>query len=106
VLNALRQHLQTSASETACLGADESRLLEEINRGPTEDEWRRYHELVERRRTEQLTGGEHNELVAISDRVEQFNTRRIECLIELARLRGTTLPKLMDDLGIPPPPVI
>ena len=106
VANALREHLQTAKSTVPRLSAAESRLLGEINRGLSEQQWKRYQELIEKRRAEQLSNDEHAELIAISDLVERVNGRRIECLTQLAALRGTTLPKLMEQLGIEPAPVI
>ena len=106
VANALREHLQAASSAVPHLTADESRLMGEINQGPTEQQWERYRELIEKRRAERLSKEEHAELITISDLVERLNVRRIECLTQLAALRGTTLPKLMEQLGIEPAPVI
>jgi hypothetical protein len=39
-------------------------------------------------------------LIEISDQIEQANARRIQYLIELATLRGTSLEAVMQDLGI------
>ena len=106
VANALRVHLQAASSAVPHLSADESRLLGEINQGLSEQQWKRYRELIEKRRAEQLSPEEHAELITISDLVERLNVRRMECLTQLAALRGTTLPKLMEQLGIEPAPVI
>lgn len=106
VANALNERLRPSKSNTPCLSANESRLIEVINRGLSEQEWNRYYELIEKRRSESLTVDEGNELIETSKHIEQLNVRRIECLAELAQLRGTTLPKLMEQLGIVSPPVI
>jgi len=106
VANALREHLQAVGSAVPHLSAEESRLLGEINQGLSEQQWERYRELIEKRRAEQLSHEEHAELITISDLVERLNLRRIECLTQLAALRDTTLPKLMEQLGIEPAPVI
>ncbi len=106
VVNTLRDRLQSSADVVPTLGADQSRLLAEINRGLSEAEWNRYHQLIDKRRAERLNDEERNELTATANRVEQLNVRRVECLAELARLRETTLPKLMEQLGIVSPPVV
>lgn len=60
-----------------------------------------YHHLIARRRDETLTEHEQQELIAISDQIEAANVRRIEHLAALARLRGTTVRELMEELGIP-----
>lgn len=116
VLTALRERLGAVAdgaiSEAAiteqapCLSAEESRLLGEINEGLSQEEWQRYYDLVAKRRAEQITAEELAELVAASDRIEQLNVRRIERLVELARVRNTTLPLLMEQLKITAPSVI
>lgn len=103
---ALREHLHSTQSSPSCLSADESQLIEEINRGLTEDDWTRYHELIEKRRAEKLSDDERNELGATAERVESLNVRRMQCLAELARLRDTTMTTLMEQLGIVSPPVI
>jgi hypothetical protein len=102
VVETLRQHLRAVSTDPPCLSPAESRLLEEINQGFSEWDWSRYRHLIENRRTEQLTAEEQAELVALSDRLEQLNVRRLEVLLELAKLRNTTLPILMDQLGLQP----
>ena len=83
----------------------ESGLLEKINRGLASDVDRRFSELVAKRRAETLNPGEHQELLELIDGVEQWQADRLESLVELAQLRGTSLQALMADLGIEPPPV-
>ncbi len=85
------------------LSEAESRLLEQINLGLSQEDWERYHKLIAKRRAETLTHDEQQELIALSDRIEEANARRIEYLVELARLRGTTLDELMGQLGIKAP---
>lgn len=101
----LRQHLRPALTAPPCLSAAESRLFDEINQGFSERDWGRYRQLIEKRRAEQLTPEQHVELMALSDRSERLNVRRLELLRELARLRNTTLPALMDQLGLQPAPV-
>ncbi|MCY2991272.1 MAG: hypothetical protein NTY19_25870 [Planctomycetota bacterium] len=105
VVETLRQHLGPALTHPPCQSAAESKLFDEINQGLSEWDWSRYRQLIEKRRAEQLTAEEHVELTAISDRVEELNVRRLELLSELARLRNTTLPTLMDQLGLQPDPV-
>ena len=105
VLETLRQRLRPPATEPPCLSAAESRLFDEINRGFSEGDWNRYRQLIEKRRAEQLRPEELVELTSLSDRMERLNVRRLELLSQLARLRNTTLPALMDQLGLHPVPV-
>jgi len=82
------------------LAAREADLLERINSSLAHVDWERYHALIARRRAETLTTEEQSELIAISDRIEVANVARIEHLAELARLRGTTVDALIDELGL------
>lgn len=81
----------------------ESELLQNINLGFSEEWWQRYHALVAKRRAETLTPSEHQELFEKSDQLELANARRIANLIELAKLRNTSLDVLMRDLEIASP---
>ncbi|MCI0397381.1 MAG: hypothetical protein L0322_20930 [Chloroflexi bacterium] len=65
----------------------------------------RYDELVAKLRAETLTPKEHEELLQLTDQVEQFEAQRVKHLIELASLRHVSLEQLMTDLGIHPPDV-
>jgi len=81
----------------------EARLLQEINQGLPETTWRRYHELVARRRDSTLTADEHEELKSLTDSVELAHSRRMERLADLARLRGVSLDESMAELGLRDP---
>ena len=61
------------------------------------------HALIAKRCAETLTSQEQATLIEISDQIEQANARRIQYLIELANLRGTSLETLMQKLGIEAP---
>lgn len=65
--------------------------------------WEHYHALLAKRRAETLTPQEQATLIEISDQIEQANARRIQYLIELASLRGTSLEAVMQELGIEVP---
>ena len=106
VLNLLRERLENATASGRCLSESESELLDEINRGLSADEWKRYRKLIEKRQAEQIGDDERLELEATSNRLEEMNERRIECLAQLAKLRDTSLSTLMEQLGIKHPPVI
>ena len=104
ILSTLRERLAGVRRATAPrLTADEAALLREINRGLPTETWQHYGELKAKRRAETLTPAEHAELIALSDQIEEMNVRRMESVIELARLRQTSVDALMDDLGIKSP---
>jgi hypothetical protein len=106
ILDAVRARLARESSQSPHLDAQQSRLLEEINRGLSQAEWSRYYALVSKRQAEVLTSDEHAELASLTSRIEELNAHRMERIVELARLRGTSLPELLDQLGITPPAVI
>lgn len=83
------------------LTSNETALLVRINAQPAESESARYAELALKRDAETLTPDEHQELIALGDRIEALDVDRIEALAELARMRRTTLAELMQQLEIP-----
>ena len=87
------------------LSESETVLLQKINRGLPAGLDQRYRELVAKRRAETLSASEHTELLELTEDVEKWQAERVRHLIDLARIRGTTLSELMDELGIESPPV-
>lgn len=86
------------------LGVDETELLLQINRASLESaQQARFDALAAKRQAEAIEPAELHELIQLTDLAEQRDAERLEALIELARLRGTTVPALMDALGIRPP---
>lgn len=83
------------------LSRPESELLQRINEGLPEETWQQYHDLVAKRRAEALTPEQHQTLIALSDQVEMDYAQRLERVLQLARLRGTSLEEQMQTLGIP-----
>jgi len=81
----------------------ESDLLLKINEGVPSGVQARYNELIAKRRAETLTPDEYEELLRLTRQVEKLETRRVEYLAKLARLRGTSMTALMKNLGIRPP---
>lgn len=82
------------------LSTEESRLLEKINQGLPPDLQQRYDELTTRRQAETMTTAEHQELLALIDRIERADVERVQALTELAQRRGISVAKLMAELGI------
>lgn len=85
------------------LSRAEGELLLKINQGMPSDLQVRYAELMAKRRAESLDSTEHDELLRLTDQVEEWEAQRMQCLAELARIRNTTLSDLMTTLGIPAP---
>jgi hypothetical protein len=83
------------------LNPEESDLLQQINAGLPSDLQRRYESLVDRRRQEALTTEEHEELLRLTNEIEQREAARVAALSELAQLRKTSLTALIAELGLP-----
>jgi hypothetical protein len=97
ILNTLSQNLQSKVNSLT-----ESQLLQQINIGIFPDIWDDYNALITKRREESLSEDEQANLVIMSDQIEKANVQRIKALIELAKLRNTSLVLLMQQLGINP----
>ena len=78
----------------ARLSAEETQLLQEINRGLPESEWLRYRHLIGKRNAETLTPAEHGELIELSDEIEVIHAERLEAL-RLNRRGVVNLRRLM-----------
>lgn len=100
IVNTLEERLRQLRAASSHLSREESELLQKINLGIAEEKWRRYRDLIAKRRAETLTTEEHQELIALSDQIEQANARRIGYLAELATRRKLSLETLMRELGI------
>lgn len=102
VKQTLSERLRQSSSLPPHLSAQESNLLERIDLGLSQQEWARYHDLAAKLQDELIAPDERDELIALTDRIEEANVRRLQALIELSRLRGVPLKQLMSDLGVFP----
>lgn len=80
----------------------ESELLKKINLDISEEEWLTYRHLIGLMRADKLTQQAHETLIALGDKIEIANAQRVKHLFELAELRGISVEKLMDNLGIHP----
>jgi hypothetical protein len=94
VLRAVQERLGAAG------GGDEAELLRQNNAGLPAETWRRYHELVAKRRAESLSAAEQQESIGLSDRIEQANAERMRHLLDLARRRGARLKGLVNAFGV------
>jgi hypothetical protein len=97
ILNTLQERLQSSLPTAQPTEAD---LLQQINIGFSAQTWEQYHTLIAKRRAETLSPEKHDQLIQLSNRLENLNVARIQALIQLANLRNQTLEDLMQTLGI------
>jgi hypothetical protein len=82
------------------LSKTETDLLEQINQGLPQTVRLRYDELATKLQEETLTPSEHEELLRLTDQIEQADVERLCALIALAELRQVSLDTLMDQLGL------
>jgi hypothetical protein len=80
----------------------ESDLLQKINLDISDAEWTSYRHLIGLMRAETLTQQEHETLIALGDKIEMANAKRVKYMFELAELRGISVEQLMINLGIQP----
>ena len=98
----LKQAASVGQSKEMPKTLTETDLLKKVNLDISEAEWTKYRHLVGLRRAERLTEQEYEALIALSDKIEIAHAKRMEYLWALAQLRGVSLDKIMDDLGIKP----
>lgn len=85
--------------------ASESSLLDKIHRSLSTDIQQRYDDLRTKLQAETLTIEEHQELLNLTDTIEQFDADRLGHLLTLAQMRQVALPILLDQLQISTPAV-
>ena len=85
------------------LPPNEAELLLKINQGIPSNTQKWYDELIGKRDAETLTPDEHKELLHLTEQIEKLQAQRIEYLADLARIRGISLTRLMENLGIRTP---
>ncbi|NEZ56071.1 STAS/SEC14 domain-containing protein [Leptolyngbyaceae cyanobacterium CCMR0082] len=87
------------------LPVQETELLQQINQGLPPEIQQRYDQLQAKLQAETISIDEHQNLLTLIDTVEQADAKRLEALMTLAQLRQVSLPDLMAQLDIEPPPV-
>jgi N-acetylmuramoyl-L-alanine amidase len=105
ILESVTQRLQLTKprpSSVKRLSKREAALLQKINQSLSQIQWQRYRALISKRQAETLTPEEQAELISLSDQLEEANVKRIEYLAQLAVLRKTTVPALIQELGLKP----
>ncbi len=85
------------------LSKKETELFLKINRGLSDKQRQRLDELNEKIEESFLTDEEHAELLRLTDRVEKLWVKRLQAIIDLAKLRRMAPEELMRQLEIEPP---
>ena len=102
-LSAMRQALQTvspSKSKAPRLSKKETELFLKINRGLSEVQRQRLHELNDKLEYSTITDEEHAELLSLTDLAEQISVDRLQAIIDLAKLRKVSPAEMMRQLGM------
>ena len=86
--------------KAAHLSAAESALLLRINHRLPSELRERITALRAKRADESISDSEYEELTRLTDHAEEVHADRMAALVELAKLRGVSLPVLLDRLGI------
>ncbi len=97
--------LRRKTSETQAY--KEVRLIKKVNEATlSEDEYKRFYELIEERRDENISENELDELILLTDKSEELNVKRLKYLLEIANIRNKSLREVMKELEIFPPQTI
>jgi len=84
------------------LSQNETELLKKINTGAPSVIQKRYNFLVKKRNNETLTDEEYQELLELTTYMENLGVKRLEYLIELAKLRYLSLDEIVEQLQLKP----
>ena len=82
------------------LSEEEPALIARINQGLPEELRERLSSLRAKREDETITDAEYEELTRLTLQAEELHAERMAAMVRLARLRGVSLPALMDQLNI------
>lgn len=97
--------LLVAQRKAASLSAQETELFKIINCTLPVDVEMRHTVLQDKIHNETITAAEQKELVKLIERIEQAEGERLEALFTLSQIRQVSLPTLMEQLDIKPPPV-
>jgi hypothetical protein len=78
-------------------------LLATIYRSLPPELQTRWDELIDKRDDATLSSTEYDELLQLTEQVEELNVQRITALSALAQLRGLDLRSMMRELNLPEP---
>lgn len=103
VVNLPKNEFERFFSDARKLKRREERLLAKL---PTFDlseaERKIYRQLWRKFRAENISDEEHKQLTDLIDKLEGLNVERLQCLVEIAKIRRKSLREVMEELGIKP----
>jgi hypothetical protein len=96
IIELRKQKLPTILTQT------ETELLRKINAGILPSLQKRYQVLFKKRQKETLTEVDYEELLALTSYIENHNVQRLSYIIELAKIRNTTVDEIIASLELKP----
>jgi hypothetical protein len=81
----------------------ETDLLRRINHGLPPGVRKKWKQLVRKRDAQKLSPKEYQELIRLTDQIEELQANRVKFLLQLARIRKKPFDELVRELGIQPP---
>jgi len=84
------------------LTRSETELLKKINTGAPSVIQKRYNSLIKKRNNETLNDEEYQELLELTAYMENLGVKRLEYLVELAKLRNFSLDEIVEQLQLKP----
>lgn len=86
--------------KAATLLKAEAELFLKMHQGITIDASSSYEKFIDLKKIETLSQEEYKALLYLSEKIDQLQAERIDYMAELAKLRGISLTKLMEDIGL------
>jgi hypothetical protein len=80
----------------------EADLMKKINKTPPPEIQLRYDYLMNLRQSEEIKEAEYQELLELTSFTENLNVKRLEFLMQLAKLRNVSLDDLIEQLELKP----
>ena len=88
------------------LSERETELFQEIYREKRSSFREQFDNLNAKLHAGTILPEEHQEFIALTEEAEAFDVRRLQAPVELSQLRRKSLPSLMKQLGLKPPPIV
>jgi len=99
----IEQIIQFKAQKIApSLSKQESELSIKINQDLSPELQQQYQILIEKRAQETLTESEYQQLLELTEQVENYQAQRLENLTQLAQIRQVSLTALITQMGVKP----
>ncbi|HMS43182.1 MAG TPA: hypothetical protein PKE69_23335 [Pyrinomonadaceae bacterium] len=103
VVSLPKNEFEQFVSDARKLKRREESLLAKIPKFDLSDEEKAVYKVLLRKfRAENISEAEHKQMMNLTDKLEGLNVERLECLMEIAKIRNKTLREVMKELNIKP----